>query len=320
VIPRLPTMYDEPFADSSQIPTFLVSRLAREQVTVALSGDGGDELFGGYDRYLWVARIWNALGRLPAPIRSAAAWTLGSSPAGVWQRLLPSSGSRVPAAFRHRMMDDKIRKLAGVIRASDPDEAYIRLVSHWEDPSRLVLGGTEGSTPLGARATSWRPDGVTERMMYLDLVTYLPDDILAKVDRASMSVSLEARVPLLDHRVVEFAWRLPLLMKVRDGRSKWLLRRVLSRHVPDVLIDRPKTGFGIPIAEWLRGPLRDWAASLLDERRLRDEGFLEPKLVGAMWRQHLTGKRDRQFLLWDVLMFESWLEAIRDVPADLVSA
>jgi asparagine synthase (glutamine-hydrolysing) len=307
VIPDLPTMYDEPFADSSQIPTFLVSRLAREHVTVSLSGDGGDELFGGYDRYLWVEKLWKDVGWIPPWFRRRAAIALGSVSAGSWQRVLARSSAALPKSLQHRMAGEKVHKLAGVLDAADPDEIYRRLVSHWRDPAALVLGSREPVTRLTELA-AWRPQGLTDRMMFLDLLTYLPDDILAKVDRASMSVGLEARVPLLDHRVVEFAWSLPFALKVRDGKSKWLLRQVLSKYVPSSLIDRPKTGFGIPIGAWLRGPLRDWAETLLDERRLRQEGFLDALLVRRMWREHLSGKRDRQYLLWDALIFHAWLE------------
>jgi asparagine synthase (glutamine-hydrolysing) len=311
VIPRLPTMYDEPFADSSQIPTFLVSRLAREHVTVSLSGDGGDELFGGYDRYLWVGKIWDRVGWVPAPLRRSAARAMASVSPAAWQRVFAGSDRLLSRAARHQMVGEKVHKLATVLDAHDPDEMYLRLVSHWQDPGALVTGAGETRELLRPAAGSWRPTGVTERMMYMDLLTYLPDDILTKVDRASMSVSLEARVPLLDHRVVEFAWSLPLAMKLREGRSKWLLRRVLARHVPEALTDRPKTGFGIPISAWLRGPLREWAENLLDERRLRSEGFLHADLVRTAWREHLSGRFNRQYAVWDVLMFESWLEAQR---------
>jgi asparagine synthase (glutamine-hydrolysing) len=198
--------------------------------------------------------------------------------------------------------------LAGMLGAATPDEAYVRLISHWHDPSQLVIGGGLLSVPTDHRMADLRSAGVTERMMYLDLVTYLPDDILAKVDRASMSVSLESRVPLLDHRVVEFAWSLPLGLKIRHGTSKWLLRRVLDRYVPASLVDRPKTGFGIPIHAWLRGSLRDWAESLLDGRRLGREGFLDPRIVRDAWNRHLSGKVNLQYQLWDVLMFQAWLE------------
>ncbi len=319
VIPRLPEMFDEPFADSSQIPTFLVSQLARRHVTVALSGDGGDELFGGYDRYRWLPRVWSSVGRFPRPVRRAAGRALTSASPETWQRLFSRSDAVLPDAARHRMIGDKVHKLATMLGASDADDAYLRVISHWMDPSRLVLGADDPPSPA-ERTSGWLPEGITERIMYLDLLTYLPDDILAKVDRASMSVGLEARVPLLDPRVVEFAWRLPLEMKLRNGKSKWLLRQVLSRYVPDALIDRPKTGFGVPIAEWLRGPLRGWADALVDEGRLRDDGFLEPTVIRSMWDEHLSGKRNHQYPLWDVLMFGSWLEATHKAQDPLVSA
>jgi asparagine synthase (glutamine-hydrolysing) len=307
VIPQLPKIYDEPFADSSQVPTFLISQLARKQVTVSLSGDGGDELFGGYDRYVWLERIWNAVGWVPAPARRVAGRAMARLSPATWERLLGRSGASILNGARHRLLGDKVHKLAGILDAADPDEAYARLVSHWRDPSTLVIGARGPSEGSSHPQSQLRPSRVTERMMLVDLVSYLPDDILTKVDRASMSVGLEARVPLLDHRVVEFAWTLPLSLKIRDGKSKWLLRQVLHRYVPESLIDRPKTGFGIPIHAWLRGPLRDWAESQLDEQRLRREGFLEPRTVRDAWSRHLSGRVNEQYRLWDVLMFQAWL-------------
>jgi asparagine synthase (glutamine-hydrolysing) len=305
VIPRLPMLYDEPFADSSQIPTFLVSELARTQVTVALSGDGGDELFGGYNRHLWVQRVADTAGRLPRPARRAASKLLTTIPPDRWERILGRMDRLLPEVARHRLAGDKIHKLASVLDADGVEDMYLRLTSHWRDPSSLVLGSNEPRSDPDRLVDSM---SATEWMMYRDLVTYLPDDILAKVDRASMGVSLEARLPLLDHRVVEFAWRLPLSTKLRDGRTKWILREVLQRYVPRSLVDRPKMGFGVPIHSWLRGPLRPWAEELLSEERLRHEGFLEPAAVRRVWDEHLSGKANRQYLLWDVLMFEAWLE------------
>ena len=305
VIPRLPMLYDEPFADSSQIPTFLVSELARTQVTVALSGDGGDELFGGYNRHLWVRRVADTVRRLPRPARRGAAKLLTAIPPDRWERILGRMDPLLPEVARHRLAGDKIHKLAGVLDAHGVEDMYLRLTSHWRDPSSLVLGSNEPRSDPDRLVDSM---SATEWMMYRDLVTYLPDDILAKVDRASMGVSLEARLPLLDHRVVEFAWRLPLSTKLRDGRTKWILREVLQRYVPRSLVDRPKMGFGVPIHSWLRGPLRSWAEELISEERLRREGFLDPAPVRRMWDEHLSGKANRQYLLWDVLMFEAWLE------------
>lgn len=305
VIPRLPTLYDEPFADSSQIPTFLVSQLARRHVTVSLSGDAGDELFGGYSRYSTTAGMWRRISQLPVPLRHMAARTITALSPDTWNRItrwLPSP------LFRQRF-GDRMHKGAGVLGSRSVDDLYHSLVSHWADPAAIVIGGQEPATLLtGLRLDLDGLDPV-ERMMALDLVTYLPDDILAKVDRAAMAVSLESRVPMLDHRVVEFAWRLPMACKLRDGAGKWALRQVLYRHVPQNLIDRPKMGFGVPIDVWLRGPLRDWAEALLDESRLRREGFFHPAPIRRKWAEHLGGSRNWAYHLWDVLMFQSWLES-----------
>jgi asparagine synthase (glutamine-hydrolysing) len=309
VIPRLPTLYDEPFADSSQIPTFLVSQLARRHVTVSLSGDAGDELFGGYNRYFWSKAIWRRLGWAPAPMRTALAGMLtGLSPAN-WNRALAGISSLAGPGSRWSNPGDKIHKLAGILGAKGPEEIYHSLVSHWDNPSAVVKGGTEPLTVLtGSHGRKSFPD-FESQMMYLDQLTYLPDDILAKVDRAAMGVSLETRVPFLDHRLVEFAWTLPLSLKIRDGQGKWLLRQLLRRHVPDHLFERPKMGFGIPIDSWLRGPLRDWAEALLATDRLTREGFFDPAPIQLKWQDHLSGKRNWAYHLWDVLMFQAWLEA-----------
>ena len=301
VIPKLAGIYDEPFADASQIPTYLVSQLARQHVTVALSGDGGDELFAGYNRYAQADLFRRRVGLIPVGLRKAGARAMRQVPPGVWDRLfgLAPDRLRLPAA------GDKMQKLADVA-ASDPDEFYLRLVSCWQDPSNLVARAVEPMTAVAdPRVASLVPDYV-QRMQYRDTLTYLPDDILAKVDRASMAVSLEARVPLIDHRVVEFAWSLPQHMKLRDGQRKWLLRQVLYRHVPPALVDRPKMGFGVPIDQWLRGPLRDWAEDLLDERTLREAGLVEPGPVRVRWAEHLSGRRNWQYSLWAILMLEAW--------------
>lgn len=308
VIPQLPTMYDEPFADSSQIPTFLVSRLARRDVTVSLSGDGGDELFGGYTRHMWGSRVWKWLHRTPLPLRRALARALETSSPEKWDRVYGRVERLIPARHRQQVFGYKMNKLASTLTARDPLDVYQRLASHWSDAQAVVIGASAPDWGAARRPFDEIGD-IPSQMMYFDLVTYLPDDILTKLDRASMAVSLEARVPLLDHRVVEFAWRLPLRMKIRGGQGKWLLRQVLYRHVPRQLIERPKTGFGIPIDAWLRGPLRDWAESLLDERRLRAEGYLDPRPIRERWAHHLSGRASWQYHLWDVLMFQAWLEA-----------
>jgi asparagine synthase (glutamine-hydrolysing) len=307
VIPKLPELYDEPFSDPSQIPTYLICQLARRHVTVSLSGDGGDELFAGYNRYFWGRGIWRAIGWMPKRVRAIAASVCEVASGDRFRALADVVGRRVPAAMAVRTPIDKLQKLAEVLAVESPDEMYYRLVSHWKNPSSVVNESREPPTLL---TESRAPEGAdfTQRMMYLDMLTYLPDDILVKVDRAAMGVSLETRVPLLDHRLVEFAWRVPLSMKIRGGQGKWLLRQVLYRHVPKQLVERPKMGFGVPIDHWLRGPLRDWAESLLDERRLRREGFFRPKPIREKWREHVSGHRNWQYYLWDVLMFQAWFE------------
>jgi asparagine synthase (glutamine-hydrolysing) len=303
VIPQLPMFYDEPFADSSQIPTYLVSAMTRKHVTVALSGDGGDELFAGYNRYHLTQRFWRALSLMPRSLRNAAAASVTAVRPDRWTSL----AAILPTRLRPPQAGDKLYKLAAVLKLDSADALYRRLVSHWE-PSEIVLAAHEPRTVINDETLAKEFPDLLARMQLLDLVTYLPDDILTKVDRASMAVALEARVPLLDHRVVEFSWRLPGNTKVRNNTTKWILRQVLYRHVPRKLIERPKMGFGIPLGEWLRGPLRDWAEALLDERRLQDAGLLDPGVVRRFWREHLEGGRNWQHLLWSVLMLEAWRE------------
>jgi asparagine synthase (glutamine-hydrolysing) len=293
VIPQLPLLFDEPFADSSQIPTFLVCRIARRDVTVCLSGDGGDELFCGYDRYAHLRRLWEKVAWCPRPLRRATGGTalLAAS------MLLPGIRGK-----------ERLAMIGQLLTAADGPEVYTRFNSHWRDHRRLVIGGRDPLLPHLPPALAESGTGLARQMTYLDAVTYLPEDILVKVDRASMGVSLEARVPLLDRRVVEFAWRVPMSMKVRNGETKWLLRRVLDRYVPRELIQRRKMGFGVPIDSWLRGPLRDWAEDLLDEDRLRTEGYFHPGPIRQKWNEHLAGRADWHYLLWDVLMFQAWLD------------
>ena len=303
VIPRLSEWYDEPFADSSQIPTYLVSAMTRRHVTVALSGDGGDELFAGYNRYQLTQRFWRALSLLPRSIRNGAATALTAVSPDRWTALLAA----LPSRLRPPQAGDKVHKVATVLRLDSADAIYRRLVSHWE-PGEIMPDAREPRSLLDDATLAKDFPDVLARMQFLDLVTYLPDDILTKVDRASMAVALEARVPLLDHRVVEFCWRLPRDAKVRGNVTKWILRQVLYRHVPPALIERPKMGFGIPLGEWLRGPLRAWAEALLDERRLRDAGLLDHAMVRRVWQEHVDGRRNWQYLIWDVLMLEAWRE------------
>jgi asparagine synthase (glutamine-hydrolysing) len=309
VIPDLPVMYDEPFADSSQIPTFLVSQLAREHVTVSLSGDGGDELFGGYERYRLTSEVWSWLSRLPRPVRAGIASSMTSVSPRTWNAIAEAVAPFLPASSRVAVPGDKIHKGAEVLASRSVAELYKGLASSWRDPEAIVIDGSEPSSSLVHDVSAMPGLSDIGMMMTVDLLTYLPDDILVKVDRAAMRVSLETRVPLLDHRVVEFAWRLPIDCKIRDGQSKWALRQVLFRYVPRELIERPKMGFGIPLGEWLRGPLRDWAEALLDEGRLEREGYFRPTPVRRMWAAHLDGHVNEQYRLWIVLMFQAWLES-----------
>jgi asparagine synthase (glutamine-hydrolysing) len=311
VIPRLPTLYDEPFADSSQIPTFLVSELASRHVKVSLSGDGGDELFGGYNRYFWAINIWRRIGLIPQPLRSALAGVITSLPPVTWNGAFRGLLSFLPAGWRHANLGDKLHKMAEILAVRSPEEIYLGLVSHWKQPKDVVIGGSELPTVITDQIQGDRLSDLESRMMYLDQVTYLPGDILVKVDRAAMGVSLETRVPFLDHRVVEFAWRLPLHLKIREGQGKWILRQVVNRYVPKALIERPKMGFGVPIDAWLRGPLKDWAEALLDGSRLRREGFFNPAPIREKWVEHLTGRRNWAYYLWDILMFQAWHETVQ---------
>jgi asparagine synthase (glutamine-hydrolysing) len=304
VIPRLAQIYDEPFADSSQIPTFLVAQLARQHVTVSLSGDAGDELFGGYNRYVWATRVWGA-GRMLGPLRGIGARSLRALTPETWTRLLSYGKPLLPSRWRAAQPGDKVHRVADLLDCSRP-ELYRLLVSHWANPGQVVMRATEPASPLTQLMNRTGALGFEEQMMWWDFMTYLPGDILVKVDRAAMAVSLETRVPLLDHRVIEFAWSLPLHMRVRAGEGKWLLKQLLSRYVPRALFQRPKTGFGVPLDSWLRGPLRDWAEALLDESRLRRDGFLNPQPIRQAWLDHLSGRRNRAYWLWDVLMFQSW--------------
>lgn len=309
VIARLPSIYSEPFADSSQIPTFLVSQLARRSVTVSLSGDAGDELFAGYTRYDVTQRIWQQLSRIPRPMRAVATRLLTTLSPMAWQRIADSARHVVPSLNRFSNVGSKIHKGANVLASRDGDQLYRGLTAYWLHPEAMVSGAAEPhARPYDALDV---PAGLSdvERMMALDLLTYLPDDILTKVDRAAMAVSLETRVPMLDHRVVEFAWTLPLAIKTREGRPKWPLREVLYRHVPRELIERPKVGFGIPVGQWLRGPLRDWAEALLDPALLAADGLLDPAPIRQAWAHHQTGRSDRQYELWSVLMFQAWRAA-----------
>ena len=273
------------------------------------SGDGGDELFGGYPRYFWGDRIWNRLGKMPHPARRFTKYALDVVPRAAWDRMwsvaAPLFGSRISN------FSEKVDRVSSMLDLPTRQAMYQLLVSHWAGSNSPVIGGNEPETVFSDTASSNQFDNFFEQMMYLDTLTYLPDDILVKVDRAAMSVSLETRVPLLDHKVVEFAWSLPIALRIKGGQGKWPLRQVLYRYVPKELIERPKMGFSVPIGRWLRGPLREWAEELLAEQRLVSEGFFDPKPIRERWDQHLSGRFDWQYHLWDVLMFQAWLDRVR---------
>ena len=303
VIPLLPAIYDEPFADSSQIPTFLVSQMTRQHVTVALSGDGGDELFAGYNRYQTADLLRRWTSPIKDPLRSRVIAALKSLSPAAWNNLLFFFGGRKKSVYPGH----KLHHLAAILTAGT-ENIYRELISEWNDPGTLVNGAGDHDSILWAAARENLLDHPVEQLQYLDTINYLPDDILTKVDRASMAVSLEARTPLLDHRLVEFIWRLPIHYKIRGKDRKWLLRQVLYKYVPQQLMERRKTGFKIPVGDWLRGPLCDWAEHLLDNKRLNDDGFLNPLMVRERWDAHLAGHNNWTGSLWNVLMFQAWLE------------
>lgn len=297
-VPVLPEIYDEPFADPSAIPVFHLARFARDHVTVCLSGDGGDELFGGYGRY----RIASRLGNIPLLLRNVIAGGIGTIPAAVWDRALRFMPIGSGADLRGDLSGDRMQKLAALLRSETMDQLYRKMTSVHDHPERLVTGGVELADSLHVPiADPWR------RMMLVDSRRYLPDDILVKLDRATMAVGLEARAPLLDHGLVEAAWRIPTRTMLRDGRGKWPLRALLSRHLPQALIDRPKRGFSVPVAAWLRGPLRAWADELLAPEALRADGLFNATIIEKTWAEHLSGSRDWSFQLWTLLTFQNWL-------------
>jgi asparagine synthase (glutamine-hydrolysing) len=318
VIPSLPELYDEPFADSSQIPTHLICRAARSEVTVALSGDAGDELFGGYNSYFWHPRVWGKFNWLSFGRRKALGRAIEAVPVAAWDFLGDAVGLVRPKSLAGVSVGDKAHKLASRLKVvRTPADLHLDLVTQWRDPSAMLQrsGSDDGwrSSLFDDPAPGIGVEDVQAEMMFRDSITYLPDDILCKVDRAAMAVALETRLPFLDHAVVELAWRLPMAMKIRGDTSKWALREILYRHVPRALIERPKSGFGIPIGQWLRGPLREWAEALLDLRRIEREGYLNPAPIETAWREHLSGRRDWTIRLWTILMFQAWLEAQKNI-------
>ncbi|NPU67681.1 asparagine synthase (glutamine-hydrolyzing) [Bradyrhizobium sp. 83012] len=307
VVPKLPRIYDEPFADSSQIPTHLVAQLARRHVTVALSGDAGDELFGGYNRHVWGGALQARLGRLPMPLRraiGAAFSAIAPEPADTILRALQPV---LPARLKVRHAGDQVAKLGRIIAADGFDGLYRTLCSIDQDPAGTVVAGEERASWAAEQMRQFATEiDPLDRMTLADSLSYLSDDILQKVDRAAMAVALETRVPFLDKDVVEFSTRVPAAMKVRDGRGKWLVRQVLYRHVPAAMIDRPKTGFSVPLDAWLRGPLRSWAADLLSPARLKRQGLFDPARVTRMFDEHLSRRHNHSYWLWNVLMAEAW--------------
>lgn len=303
VLPEVAGLYDEPFSDSSQIPTYLVSELARSRVTVALSGDGGDESFGGYGRYAVGQQLWSRVARVPGWLRGGLSSTMRLLDEPQWDRV----GSLLPRSLRPAMLGMRVHRLARRIRSSTATEIYLSQLSQWHQPEQLVIGGREAPTIAADAALERRLPDMLDRMQYIDTLMYLPDDILTKVDRASMGVSLECRVPLLDHRVVEFAWRIPVAWRQRDGTGKWPLRQVLYRYVPRSLVDRPKMGFGVPIDHWLRSELKDWAWSLLSPGALERTGVIHAAPVIAAWNAHQSGEQDLHYRLWTILMLQDWL-------------
>jgi asparagine synthase (glutamine-hydrolysing) len=305
VIPKLPTVYDEPFSDSSQIPTFLVSQLSKEHVKVALSGDGGDELFCGYNRYLVGKKLSAILNLIPLTLRKSVSSSIKLISEENWTKI----SKFLPVLNKYSNFGDKVYKGTNALEAKTIYDMYYSLCSHWKNPTEAVLNSIEPGTLL----TEFKPklDDLNDQqqMMVLDLLTYLPNDILVKIDRAAMASSLETRAPFLDHKLIEYVWKVPHSLKFKNNQGKWILRKILAKYVPKNLIERPKMGFGVPIDMWLRGPLKDWAENLLSEKRLKQEGYFDSKLIRMKWEEHLSGNRNWQSDLWNILMFQAWIDA-----------
>jgi asparagine synthase (glutamine-hydrolysing) len=304
VIPFLVNMYDEPFADSSQIPTYLVSKLAAGSVKVALSGDGGDELFGGYNRYFFAEKIWSNLRFIPKPLRSGLYSTINRLNTQQWDALSSFLHNTLPKKYHFSNLTDKLKKASSLLAVESFDDVYFRLVKQWENPEEII--NFDYSPQRNKLIGSDLFQDNMDKMMLNDLLTYLPDDILCKVDRAGMAVSLESRIPFLDHDVFAFSSSLPLSFKINKGTSKWILREILKKYIPENLINRPKMGFGIPLEAWLKGPLKEWADDLLDEKVIIESGMLNPKVVRQKWEEHISGKRNWHYQLWAILMFQAW--------------
>jgi len=303
VIPMLPNLYDEPFADSSQIPTYLVSKLAKKNVTVCLSGDAGDELFGGYNRYIWAQKFL----KIPYPLRKISSSVINIFSPEEWDKIYEITKHFIPQKIRLTSPGNKVHKLAGILSINTINEIYTQLVSICPKSENLLINDIDNVNLKKMWETIPANLSPENKMMLIDSLTYLPDDILCKVDRAAMGVSLETRAPFLDHRLADFAWQLPMKYKIRDGQNKWILRQILYKYIPKDLFERPKMGFGIPLDSWLRGPLREWAEELLDESKIEKDGYLNPKKVRQKWEEHLTEKKNWQHQLWNILMFQSWL-------------
>ena len=305
VIPSLPTIYDEPFSDPSQIPTFLVSQLAKQDVKVALSGDGGDELFCGYKRYVMSKKFWNIFRLMPITLRKILASGIGSISPQDWNKI----SKLLPGLSTYSNFGDKVHKGLGLLEAKTLYDLYYTLNTQWHNSNEVLINSKDQGTLM----TTFKPElkglDSQQQMMVLDSLTYLPDNILVKIDRAAMASSLETRVPFLDHKLIEYVWKIPQSLKLNNGQGKWILKKILNQYVPNDLTDRPKMGFGVPIETWLRGPLKEWAEDLLNEERLKQEGYFDPKVVRDKWNEHITGKRNWKSSLWGILMFQSWIDS-----------